>query len=373
MKFLQTLFIFLFTYTYIQAQVVDRDFDYYSEARYKNTHYYTDDNSTPAEKYNNKGAKLIEQKDYKNALVYLDSALLLNKVYEFALVNHGYAKACTGSYKDALKDLDLVITKMPSDTNLYFFRAKIKFFLNTPKDLASSLADYDLVLRLDPKNINAIIGKAETYAKMKDYKNAIDNYTKAIARINNDADLYNLRGKAYYSSNDFLNASVDFDKAVSLLDSDEQAEKYEIYNNRGNNKIEQAKYKDAIEDFNLAIAVDGNNVKAYSNRGIAKTHLADFLGAFDDYSIVVKKSPENYQSWYNRGLLRLEEMKDAKGSIEDFSQAAKLNPKNGVIYYQRGRAWNMLKNRSSACDDFFRSVNLGYTGDPGVLKTYKCK
>ena len=182
-----------------------------------------------------------------------------------------------------------------------------------------------------------------------------------------------MRGKDYYLSGNFIAAEANFTKAIELIHIDPTAEAYEIYNNRGNNYLEKKEYNKAIEDFNTAISIDANNFRAYSNKGIAKTLLKNYLGAFEDYSICIEKSPTNFQSWYNRGVLRLNEMSDPKGALDDFSHALRLSPQNGAIFYFRGMAYTALKNKTSACDDFFRAVHFGYVGDGNILKQHNCK
>ena len=161
--------------------IVDRDYDYFCAARYSNCSYLVQKIDTAlSAKLTVKARDLALKGSYKEALPFLDTAILHRKTYTLAYANRAYIRAAAGLYKESIIDFNAAITKFPSDTNLYFFRAKAHFFVNQPKNLELAIADYDLVLKFSPNNQNAIIGKAETYARMKDFVNSIKMYDIAI-------------------------------------------------------------------------------------------------------------------------------------------------------------------------------------------------
>lgn len=59
-------------------------------------------------------------------------------------------------------------------------------------------------------------------------------------------------------------AIIDFDKAIQLMPDYSEA-----FNNRGRLHAIKGNYDLAINDYNVAIAINNTNAQAYYNRGIA--------------------------------------------------------------------------------------------------------
>ena len=89
---------------------------------------------------------------------------------------------------------------------------------------------------------------------------------------------YNNRGSAKFEKKDYKGAIEDFSKAIMLNDDYLAA-----YNNIGSTKIKMKDYKGAIEDFDKLIKRDASYGYAYLNRGIAKEELRMFKEACDDW------------------------------------------------------------------------------------------
>ena len=63
----------------------------------------------------------------------------------------------------------------------------------------------------------------------------------------------------------YKEAIADYDKAIELNPKDAKA-----YNNRGVAKRQLKQYKEAITDYDKAIKLNPKDVKAYNNRGLRK-------------------------------------------------------------------------------------------------------
>src|ERR1035437_2451461 len=107
--------------------------------------------------------------------------------------------------------------------------------------------------------INCFAQTAEEYCQLgakkvdlKEYKEAIEDYTKAIELKPKLADGYNGRG-------------------LTLSRTEN--------------------YKAAIQDFNKVIELSPKDVKAYHDRGTAKAKLGDNKGAVQDFTKVIDLNP----------------------------------------------------------------------------------
>ena len=85
---------------------------------------------------------------------------------------------------------------------------------------------------------------------------AIDDYNRSHwTGSKADAELHNFRGVAYYSLEQFCSAITDFDEAIKL-DAKDQWKKIARLPKAG-----KADLKGALDDYNKAIEIDGEDRK----------------------------------------------------------------------------------------------------------------
>lgn len=116
-----------------------------------------------------------------------------------------------------------------------------------------------------------------TKIELKDYKNALADYTKAIQLEPNNYDAYLGRGKVERLLKDYNNSIKDYTKAIELNPSD-----YKGYAGRGVSKFELKNYADSIDDYTKAIDINPNDGWVYLYRSNCKKELQDFKGAEQD-------------------------------------------------------------------------------------------
>ncbi len=128
-----------------------------------------------------------------------------------------------------------------------------------------------------------------------DYQSAINSYTKSLD-LNPSVFVYNNRGIAYASINDYDSAIGDFNQAIAL-DPDDAA----AYNSRGLAYASIGDYEHAIEDFDQSIALDPDDADSYSNRGLAYLSKGDYNQAITDFSQSITLDPDIANNYVNRG------------------------------------------------------------------------
>ena len=72
------------------------------------------------------------------------------------------------------------------------------------------------------------------------------------------------------------------------------------YFNAGTKKSASGDYAGAIADYDRAIQINPNYVKAYNNSGIAKDALKDQAGAIADYDKAIELNPLYAKAYTNR-------------------------------------------------------------------------
>jgi tetratricopeptide (TPR) repeat protein len=176
------------------------------------------------------------------------------------------------------------------------------------------------------------------------------------------------------------------------------------YSESGTAKEELEDYQGAILDYTMAIKIEPRNMMLYLKRGDAKYFLNDFRGAIADYSKGIEIDPNFAVLYISRGS-RKDDLKDHQGAILDYKKANKINPDSniyglmGISYYSlkkyqeaiinlnkaieldpdnfgayhyRGIVKIKIGQKNSACLDWSKAGELGYTEAYNLIAKY-CK
>ena len=160
----------------------------------------------------------------------------------------------------------------------------------------------------------------------------------------------------------------------------------ERHYSQGEQKSTAKDYKNAIAEFDKAIELNPEHVRAYYKRGRVKSNLDDYTGAIDDYTYVIKLNPEHVRSYSSRGAakFRLGESKsdgrDAKKArhlyqeaIADWTQAIKIDPDNARAYKNRSVGRCKLGDTESAHGDAEKAQRFYYEGIADFDKSIQLK
>lgn len=258
-----------------------------------------------AEDYYNNGKQKIDSNDLKGALEEFNKAIGLNPNYWEAIGLRASVKYDLDDLKGALTDFNKVIELEPSFPNYYLYRGDTKLDLG---DLTGALEDYNNSIRLDPNNSNVYNNRgfakyklalvsAENRAKQEEQKyndelfyrlgealkrgfNGDPNAKQDYERIQSEADKKKREPlNIEISIADYKDAVQDYNKAIELKPNYSFA-----YKNRGDLKIEIGDKFGAINDYSSAVELNPKYSNAYFKRGIAKYNLGDKNGGCQDWS-----------------------------------------------------------------------------------------
>ncbi|MBR7182596.1 MAG: tetratricopeptide repeat protein [Alistipes sp.] len=150
---------------------------------------------------------------------------------------------------------------------------------------------------------------------IKQYTNAVNTYTLAIAQNPSNPFLYLNRAATQAEMIDFISSidngyqrlSIERDPARRLINSNTRT-----YN-----------YDEAISDLNKAIKLHPGFAYAYYNRANLYALSGMLPEAADDYTKAIELNPYFAEAYYNRGLLQIY-MKDTRKGCLDISKAGEL-------------------------------------------------
>jgi Flp pilus assembly protein TadD len=116
----------------------------------------------------------------------------------------------------------------------------------------------------------------------------------------------------------------------------------------------------ALADFNQAIFLNPKDVTAYYNRGnLKQDKLNDPQGALADYNQAISLNPKYANAYNNRGILKYQKLNDSQGALADYNQAISLNPKDAAAYYNRGNLkYQTLNDPQGALADYNQAISL---------------
>jgi len=140
----------------------------------------------------------------------------------------------------------------------------------------------------------------------------------------------------------------------------------------GGNKQEAIKlYSKAIENY----PIEDNYMisEAYYNRALNKRYLNNYKEAINDYTLAIKLRPDYYKAYNNRGYVKLL-MEDYSGAITDFTMTIKYDNSNtdfsNMAFGNRGIA--KISLGQDGCSDLKKAIELGNKNVIKIFSEY-CK
>src|SRR3954470_12337956 len=111
-----------------------------------------------------------------------------------------------------------------------------------------------------------------------------------------------------------------------------------LHSNRGIARGKAGDYDQAIADFDTALRINPNHVRAYATRGNASYARRDYDRAMADFGQAIRLEPKNVAHVMSRATV-YEAKDDLAHAIADYDQALKLDPNLTAAFTSRGLAW----------------------------------
>ncbi|MDA3791024.1 MAG: tetratricopeptide repeat protein [Desulfobacula sp.] len=157
------------------------------------------------------------------------------------------------------------------------------------------------------------INLAQNYRELKNYKKAIELYTKSIDEYDYFPFLYTARGDTFIElSEDNLSAIKDYSDAINICEKrpglfDNEYLNAKIKRGWAYGKINESKL--AILDFSDVIDIQKEHSNEISNiykfRGWSYNKINEFDKAIYDFSKAVEIDPKNADAWYWKGIIHV--------------------------------------------------------------------
>ena len=137
------------------------------------------------------------------------------------------------------------------------------------------------------QNAEKLLEKGKNLYEEMDYSNALKNLDKAIKLDDKLVDAFFYRGLTNTRLKNFNNAINDYSSALNINSEDELAISQRI------NKLCFKNNDKVLADFTSAILIDSKFTEAYKSLALLKIRLIDLEGAIDTYSQIILFDPIN--------------------------------------------------------------------------------
>nr|WP_288813445.1 hypothetical protein [uncultured Sphingobacterium sp.] len=168
------------------------------------------------------------------------------------------------------------------------------------------------------------------YVHCYDYLKAIELYTMAISKnTTDDSNLFVFRGSLYLKLTCFELALNDFNRAIELDGNQTAAYVFRA------KVFESYRYSEkALQDYAKAEENDHNSSIVYEERASLFERLGCLPEALSDFDRLVELNPEDFYVYSLRADLK-EKLEDMHGALVDYSMAIELNPYYSDLYSYR--------------------------------------
>ena len=96
----------------------------------------------------------------------------------------------------------------------------------------------------------------------------------------------------------------------------------------------------------------------YNKSGLKEMFILHYKEAIEDFNMAIELDPLFDQPYYYRGILKYNE-KDYQGALSDYTKAIENNPGFADAYCNRGNLFQSLNKMEEACADWQKAYDLG--------------
>jgi tetratricopeptide (TPR) repeat protein len=253
-------------------------------------------------------------------------------------------------------------------------------------NLADAATLCELVLRADPKHLDAINVLGALGMRRGDLPAALEYFSRATEIAPDFAEAFNNRGVVLQQLQRWDEALKSYRRALQLrpeyVDAlfnmgfvmaqlhrwDEAAQAYkrivdlrpdhpQAHNNRGNVLLKLRRWQDALQSYERALQLKPDYAEALNNRGVVLRELKQWREALESYDQAVAAKPAFAEAFSNRGvaLKELNRWDDALRSIE---RSLELQPDYPEAFNNRGMVLQELRRWEEALQSYQRAMDL---------------
>jgi tetratricopeptide (TPR) repeat protein len=212
-----------------------------------------------------------------------------------------------------------------------------------------------------PESPEVLVARGHLMESRGKLDEAVDAYTRALARRPDDAALYYYRGVAFGRQGRWEDAIADYTRAI-----EHDAGMARAYNNRAAAHAHERRFDAAVADFTKTISLDSKSALAFRNRGLAYHDLGQIAPSIEDYTVAIRLDPNDFENRFERGNVYLDAGEYQK-AIADYDQAIALDGTRAPAWLNRGEAHRRLGHTKQSQADTATAQRLDPNQKPSEL------
>jgi tetratricopeptide (TPR) repeat protein len=224
--------------------------------------------------------------------------------------------------------------------------------LHQGRKLDEARAIYEQVLRLQPRNFDALHLLGTLLAQTGHRHEAVDLIERAIAVDGRNATAYYNLGNVLRDLKRTEEAIARYDKALALNPNASDA-----HCNRGNSLLDLGRPAEALGSFEAALRIRPDYIRALVNAAAALIDLRRPEEAIAHCDRVLALEPNQATALNNRGYA-LRQMRRSALALENYDRAIALRPDYAEAHCNRGNALLDLGQPGRAIECYDRAVAL---------------
>jgi predicted O-linked N-acetylglucosamine transferase (SPINDLY family) len=331
-----------------------------------------------------------------NNLIYLIQSSLFTKAYEVAtqilskepsniyvLYLFSIIQVNIGELELANTTLTNILDIDPYNFDSLYLKTRVLMDLNLHEE---AIIFHERTISISKNNIWSLLNRGNSYAALKKFTLAIDDFNKVIDLNPLLPDVYLNKANSLRELNHYDDSIDNYRKAIKLRTNFTDA-----WNNLGQLLLLLKKYEEALICFNNVLKYDNFYINAYFNKSTALMLIFQFkeallvvnnglniepnhpellyikasilhqyqqhTEALDCINKVINFNNNHYDAWLMRGLI-LRELKLYEHSLDCFDTALKFNSLLHEAWLNRGLVLRDLNCQEEALASFDKAISL---------------
>ncbi len=296
-----------------------------------------------------KGNLAVNEKMYREAIRYYSGAIQIDSTFTKAYNNLGVTYYEMGDYENAIKNFSGAIKTDSTFPDPYIHRSNTFVALGSYTPALLDLLEFE---KIYPDSSVTHFLKGLVYFHMKNYKNSIASFQKALELDTTNAEIYINLATAFYYNGDRRQADWYVDKGLKV-----NAGIVEGYNLKALISIDLDSLEKASYYIAKALKLDPGNAYCLNNRGLLKMLNKDMDGALEDINNSIITDPDNPWAYRNKGMYFLKTNRPEK-AFEMFNKTYSIDPDTPELNFYFGEYYRLTGDHKKACSYYHISDSL---------------
>jgi len=250
----------------------------------------------------------------------------------------------------ARKAIDYAIEQFPEEVSFQVFKAQ--YFLNNGEP-EKALARLNSLDAIDPQNPDILLTRATVFSTMHKHAEAINEYQKALTRVDEDQDeILTSIAFEYQNLREYRKAAEHLKKAIRLNKENESL-LYEIGYCYEMGQMSE----EAIDFFMTEINNRPYSYVAWYNLGIAYSTLELYEKAIDGFDYAIAIDPAFTPAYFSKAQC-YEQMEMYHEAINVYKQTFELEKPDSMTFYYIGDCYASLEKYDTAIEFYRKSIVL---------------